>query len=148
MKQTTDGGVELLHRYQAAMRAFNADMLADLYAPDAVHEFGFFTPGPTVYKGREEVRDAYRRTWRQPRVILGEIRNEAVHESATGAVISEWRSTATTGTGSSFELAGVLVIESAGGLITRVRDYVDVLGLAHGTGTVGGLAAALSRDAA
>ncbi|MFI9722885.1 nuclear transport factor 2 family protein [Streptomyces sp. NPDC052396] len=42
----------------------SVDDLADLYAPDAVHEFPFTAPGfPPRFEGRDQIRDAYRAAW-------------------------------------------------------------------------------------
>lgn len=52
---------DVLQRYQQAMMEFAADNLADLYAPDAIHEFPFLTPGqPAPLTSQVVVRDAYR----------------------------------------------------------------------------------------
>ncbi|MFI0715123.1 YybH family protein [Streptomyces inhibens] len=55
---------EILDRFHRAMLDKSADDLADLYAPDAVHEFPFLFPSvPERYEGREEVRAGYRAAW-------------------------------------------------------------------------------------
>lgn len=138
----------LLARYQQAMIDFDPDALADLYAPDCVHEFGFFTPGHApCYRSREEVRVAYREAWRSPGVRLVEIHQLAVHETADPEVIvTEWAATARRPDDAEIGLNGVLVLRAHGGLLTQVRDYMDVLGLAHRTGRLPQLAAALAES--
>lgn len=129
---------------------FDADALAELYAPDCVHEFGFFTPGHApCYRSREEVRTAYRAAWRSPDVRLFEIHDLAVHETADPeVVVAEWAATARRPDQSEIDLNGVLVLRAHGGRLTHVRDYMDVLGLAHRTGRLSQLAAALAEPGA
>jgi ketosteroid isomerase-like protein len=127
---------ELLALYQAAMLRFSADDLSDLYTEDAVHEYGFVTPGhEPSYTGRAQIRQAYARAWASPSVELDAIRDLAVHDTSDPAVIvDEWRATGRTRDGSPIELAGVLVLEARRGMLVRVRDYMDVFGLASQTG--------------
>ncbi|WP_395726584.1 nuclear transport factor 2 family protein [Nakamurella sp.] len=141
---------ELLARYHQAMIDFDADALAELYAPDCVHEFGFLTPGHAPsYRSREEVRTAYRAAWRSPGVRLLEIHNLAVHETADPAVVvAEWAATGRLPDRGEIGLNGVLVLRAQGGQLTHVRDYMDVLGLAHRTGRLPSLAAALAESEA
>jgi uncharacterized protein len=136
----------MLDRYQQAMMRFSADELADLYAEDAVHEFPFFTPGhEPAYRGREEVRVAYRKAWSAPGVVLEEIINTGAHETADAeTIVSEWSARARTHAGDPITLAGVLVITARDGRIVRVRDYMDVLGLAVKTGRARALLGALA----
>ena len=141
---------DLLERYQRAMLAFDADALAGLYAPDAVHEFPFTTPGHAArYESADEVRAAYRRVWANRRVALGALRNVAAHQS-DDTIVSEWTAGARLidDPSSTFDLAGVLVITARDGRISRVRDDMDVLGLAHRTGRLLHLAQHLSGQEA
>ncbi|MGZ4621745.1 MAG: nuclear transport factor 2 family protein [Blastococcus sp.] len=144
-----DQGVHgLLARYQQAMQSFSADELSALYADDAVHEFGFFTPGHAPrYVGPGQVRAAYAAAWAQPAVELTDLRNMAVHETADPAcVVSEWSATARRrDDGTRFPIAGVLVLTARAGLLVHVRDYMDVLGLALHTGRLQALATRLSE---
>lgn len=127
------------------MLDFDADVLADLYAPTAVHEFGFFTPGHEPrYQGREALRAAYRAAWASPGVRLLEIHDRAVHDTSDPEVIvAEWSATARPPDGNDLPLTGVLVLRAHGGYLTHVRDYMDVLGLAYRTGRLPQLAASL-----
>ena len=130
------------------MLRFSAEDLSALYADDAVHEFGFVTPGHAPrYVGRDQVRRAYAAAWAEPAVELVEIRNAALHRTDDPSVlVSEWTATARRHSDSGeFALAGVLVLQARDGLLTRVRDYMDVLGLALHTGRLEALAARLSR---
>ena len=111
-RNSASEALELLERYQRAMIAFDADALAALYAPDAVHEFPFMTPGhDTRYHGADEVRAAYRRVWANRRVALDDLRNVALHHSHD-TIVSEWTARAhlIDDPTSTFELAGVLAI--------------------------------------
>lgn len=136
--------LQLLAAYQDAMRAFDADALADLYAEDAVHEFGFFTPQHEPrYTSREQVRAAYTRTWAGRGVDIVELHDLAVHEDGA-TVVSEWAATIRRrDTGEDLPLAGVLILTSADGELTHVRDYMDVLGMLHRTGRLQAVAATL-----
>ncbi len=144
---TLPGPRELLARYEQAMLDFHADALADLYAPDGVHEFGFFTPGHApCYRSREEVRDAYRSAWAAPGVRLLEIHDRAVHETSDPEIIiAEWSARARRPDRTDLTLAGVLVLHVHNGQLIHVRDYMDVLGLAHHTGRLTQLAASLEQ---
>lgn len=134
MPETPAGPREVLGRYRRAMLDVDADALADLYAPDAVHEFPFRVHGfPDRYHGREEVRAGYRTAWASHRVQLAGIRSVAVHEGADPeVVVGEHVLTGTVrATGAPFELAGILVIRVRDGLITEVHDYLDVAAVAR-----------------
>ena len=121
---------EVLARYQQAMLDVNADDLADLYAPDAVHHFPFGFPGfPDRYEGREQVRAGYQKAWADHRVRLTEIHDVAVHQGADPEVIfGEYALSGTVkATGAPFALTGVLMIRVRDGLITETRDYMNAL---------------------
>lgn len=135
----------LLRRYQQAMLAFDADALADLYAPDAVHEFPFMAPGhPPRYEDREALRAAYRRIWAGRRAELTDLRDVALHRGPGGdTVVSEWTARAVPHQGTPFDLSGVLVVTARDGRIVHVRDYMDAMGLALATGRLAQVAAQL-----
>jgi ketosteroid isomerase-like protein len=138
---------QLLDRYHQAMINTSADELADLYAADAVHEFGFFNPaGIQRLDGREQVRAYYRRAWARPPLRLTKITNLAVHPAGeSDTVIAEWVAEARpVGDGAPFSLAGVNVLTSRGRELIMVRDYMDLLGVAAGTTGQEGISALLS----
>lgn len=139
----------LLERYQRAMERFCADDLADLYADDAVHEFGFFTPGHQAsYHGRDEVRAAYRAAWATPAVDHLAVRNLAVHRTRDAhTLVAEWQASARQRVDDGeVSLAGVLVLTEEQGQLQHVRDYMDVLALALQTGRLRTLAERLDVD--
>jgi uncharacterized protein len=144
-----DQGVRnLLRRYQRAMRNFSAEELSALYAADAVHEFGFLTPGHAPrYVGPEQIRAAFAAAWARPAVDLIDMRDVALRETADPAcLVNEWSATARRrDNGAEFPLAGVLVLTARGGLLRHVRDYMDVVGFALHTGGLRALAARLER---
>jgi ketosteroid isomerase-like protein len=120
----------VLDRYRRAILDKSADDLADLYAPDAVHEFPFRFPGlPARYRGREEVRAGYRALWDASPARPESIHEVAVHESTDPEVITvEQTVTGTlTTTGAPFEVPGLLVMRVRAGLLVHVRDYMDGL---------------------
>lgn len=137
---------EILRRYQQAMIDKSADDLADLYAVDAVHELPFLFPGlPERFEGREQVRATYRAAWAASDAKPEEVRTEAVHSCADGAVlvVEQVVSGVRQSTGEPFEFAGVLVLHLRGGKITHVRDYLDGLGVARAMGRLPAVVAAL-----
>ncbi|MGW0081649.1 nuclear transport factor 2 family protein [Streptomyces sp. NPDC003393] len=120
----------VLARYRRAILDKSADDLADLYAPDAVHEFPFRFPGlPARYQGREEVRAGYRALWGASPARAESIREVAVHESTDPEVITVEQTVAgtVTTTGAPFEIPGLLVMRVRDGLLVHVRDYMDGL---------------------
>lgn len=144
---STTGPHELLARYERAMIDLDADALADLYASDAVHEFGFFVPGHEPrYHGRDAIRAAYRNAWGAPTVRLVEIHHRALHDTTDPEVIvAEWSGTARSADGKTVDLAGVLVVHARDGHLIHVRDYMDVFGLASQSGRLQDLARSADR---
>ncbi|BAU85336.1 hypothetical protein SLA_4448 [Streptomyces laurentii] len=123
---------EVLDRFHQAMLDKSADDLADLYAVDAVHEFPFTAPGfPPRYEGREAVRAGYRAAWGASPVQVLEVRRTAVHETAEpGVLVAEHVVVAALpAKDATFTVPGLLVLHVRDGLLTRVRDYMDGLGL-------------------
>lgn len=123
----------VLSCYHQAMRDKSADDLADLYAVDATHEFPFSAPGfPPLLAGREEVRAAYRAAWGASPLRVVEIKDVVVHGvTDPGRVIAEHTVVVESAGGDRITVPGLLIIEVTGGLITRVRDYMDGLGVAR-----------------
>ena len=138
----------ILRRYQQAMIDMSADDLADLYAPDAVHELPFLFPGmPDRLEGREQIRATYRAAWAGSDAQPQAVREVAVHLSADGEVLVAEQVVAGVlrSAGRPFEFPGVLVLRVRDGEIIRVRDYMDGLGVAHAMGRLPAVAAALAR---
>ncbi|WP_343244541.1 nuclear transport factor 2 family protein [Streptomyces sp. SID11385] len=127
---------EVLARYYQAMLDKSADALADLYAPDAVHEFPFTSPGfPTRFEGREAVRAGYAAAWGASPVRVREVRRVSVHDTGDPEVlVAEHVVVATLPDKADavFTVPGLLVLRVRDGLLTHVRDYMDGLGLAGG----------------
>ncbi|MFI9781468.1 nuclear transport factor 2 family protein [Streptomyces sp. NPDC051956] len=128
---------EVLACYYQAMLDKSADDLADLYAVDAVHEFPFTSPGfPPRYEGREAVRAGYRAAWGASPAQVKEIRKIAAYETADPEVIiAEHVVVGTLPTSpTTFTVPGLLILHVHSGLITRVRDYMDGLGVTNARG--------------
>jgi len=127
----------VLSRYYQAMLDKSADDLADLYAVDAVHEFPFTSPGfPQCYEGREAVRTGYRAAWGASPADVEEIRRIAAYETADPEVIVAEHVVVGTlpAARATFTVPGLLILHVRGGLITRVRDYMDGSGVAAARG--------------
>ncbi|WP_327281020.1 MULTISPECIES: nuclear transport factor 2 family protein [unclassified Streptomyces] len=108
------------------------DDLADLYTMDAVHEFPFTSPGfPPRYEGREAVRAGYRAAWGASPAQVQEVRRIAAYETADPEVIIAEHVVVGTLTtkATTFTVPGLLILHVHNGLITRVRDYMDGLGV-------------------
>ncbi len=124
---------EVLTCYYQAMLDKSPDDLADLYTVDAVHEFPFSSPGfPPSFEGREAVRAGYRAAWGGSAVQVKEVRSVAAYETADPEVIiAEHVVVGTLPTkATTFTVPGLLILHVRNGLITRVRDYMDGLGVA------------------
>jgi ketosteroid isomerase-like protein len=124
---------EVLTLYYRAMLDKSPDALADLYAMDAVHEFPFASPGfPPRYEGREAVRAGYRAAWGASPARMLEVRRIATHETIDPElIIAEHVVVGTLPTkATEFNLPGLLILHVRDGLLTRVRDYMDGLGVA------------------
>ncbi|NGO70741.1 nuclear transport factor 2 family protein [Streptomyces sp. SB3404] len=125
----------------------SADDLAELYAPDGLHEFPFLSPGmPDRFEGREEVRAGYRAAWGRSPAQPQEIRDVVVHESTDREVLTVEQTVAgtVTTTGRHFSFPGLLVMRVRDGQIVHMRDYMDGLGVAHAMGRLSDVAARLS----
>jgi len=129
--------VAILHRYHEAMRTKSADALADLYAPDAIHEFPFFMAnGRHELVGREAIRASYRAGWANHPLEIGAIEDVFVHVAADPEVVTgQFRARATLRTtGAPVEITGLLVLRVRNGQIVHTRDFMDALGVAHALG--------------
>ncbi|MYT32957.1 MULTISPECIES: nuclear transport factor 2 family protein [unclassified Streptomyces] len=128
---------DVLAAFHRAMLAWSADDLANLYAPDAVHEFPFLAPGrPHRYHGREEIRAGYQAAWSATSVRLQEIHDVVVFDSTDSeVVIGQWRATATLEPGAApVAITGLLILRVRDGLIVHALDYMDSLGTFHTLG--------------
>jgi uncharacterized protein len=138
MPHPTPGPREILTRYHQAMLDKSADDLADLYEPEARHEFPFRVPGWPAILGREKIRTHYRAAWGASGIRLAEIHDVVVHEADDPEVIfGEWSATGTIGDGDQpFTISGFLVLRVRDGLITHARDYMDVFGTYRAIGAL------------
>lgn len=128
---------DILAAYQRAMLDLDADALADLYAPDAVHEFPFAFPGmPPRFEGREAIRAGYRAAWGAATSGPEEIRDVVVHESGAGVEGEEVLVVEQVVVAAAFRVPGLLVLRAREGRLVHVRDYMDGLGVARATGRV------------
>jgi ketosteroid isomerase-like protein len=145
----TSSPEQVLARYQQAVIDRNADGLAELYAPHAVHEIPFVFPGmPSRFQGVEQVRAAYGAAWAATEARPQAVRITALHRTEDPAVVVVEQVVAGVNASSAepFELPGVLVLRVEGGLITHVRDYMDALAVARAAGRLPSLVETLSSD--
>jgi ketosteroid isomerase-like protein len=138
----------ILRRYQQAMIDKSADDLADLYAPDAVHELPFLFPGmPDRFEGREQIRTAYRTAWAASDAQPQAVREIAVYSCTDSEVIiaEQVVSGVRQSTDQPFQFPGVLVLRVRNSEIIHVRDYMDGLGVAHAMGRLPAVVDALAH---
>jgi uncharacterized protein (TIGR02246 family) len=131
--------LELLDRLRAASLAQDADGLAALYAPDAVHEFPFVVPGaPMRLEGRAAIAEFNAAAFRSGTFAYAEYRTIAVHQAVERVLVVEQEAIgASTRTGVPFALPNVWVIEvDDQGLIATLRDYVNPLAVREALGYV------------
>ncbi|WP_129842452.1 nuclear transport factor 2 family protein [Streptomyces sp. RFCAC02] len=140
MPSTERDPLSVLARYRRAMLTKSADDLADLYAPDGVHEFPFAFPGvPGRLAGREAVRETYRALWGATPVTVRAVHEVAVHTTGDPAVIVAEQTAVTAGAdGSERHVPGLLVLRVGDdGLLTHVRDYMDTGAVQRARATAG-----------
>ncbi|MFJ5234676.1 nuclear transport factor 2 family protein [Kitasatospora sp. NPDC088391] len=127
---------EVLARYRRAMLDLDADALAALYAPDAVHEFPFRFPGfPERFEGREAVRAGYAAAWAATPARPREIVETGLHRSADDPEVLLVEQTVRgelAGGRGEFTMTGLLVLRVRNGLLVHVRDYLDGLAASGG----------------
>lgn len=120
----------VLARFRQAMIDKSADDLADLYAPDGVHEFPFAFRGlPARLNGREEVRAVYRRLWGATPARVEEVRDVETYDTTEpGVIVSRQTVSCSLPDGTAFTVPGLLILHVRDGLLTRVADYMDAAG--------------------
>lgn len=131
--------LDLLERLRAASIARDAQALADLYAPDAVHEFPFTTPGaPSRVEGRAAIAEFTATVHRHLPLAYTGYRTTAVHRVGDTVLVVEQQAVGTnTATGAPFVLPNLWVIEvDRDGLVTTLRDYVNPAAVAEALGDV------------
>lgn len=131
--------LDLLERLRLASIARDAGQLADLYAPDAIHEFPFVTPGaPARIEGRAAIAEFNDTVFRNLPFAYSEYRTVAVHQAGEMVLVVEQEAIGVnTITGAPFALPNVWVIEvDAQGLVVRLRDYVNPAAVSEALGDV------------
>lgn len=126
--------LDLLDRLRSASLAQDAHGLADLYAPDGVHEFPFVTPeAPTRIEGRAAILEFNAMVFSNLPFSYSEYRTVAVHQAGETVLVVEQEAVGiNTTTGAPFALPNVWVIEiDDEGLIVRLRDYVNPVAVAE-----------------
>jgi len=130
---------ELLDRYREILVARDWRGLGEILADDATMEFPFVPPGvPAIRRGRDAIVTAAREGWTRLTFAVEEVRVVASH----GDVAAECELVTTVGT-----FAMAIVIEALDGKIGRLREYLDLLGIAKPTGRAAAIADHLLGEA-
>lgn len=109
---------------------FDADALADQYAPDGVFEAPFAPPGvPRRIEGREAIRALYRQAATAAARPRFEFASVVVHETTDpGTIVTEFEVHARdAGSGDEYDFANLQVITVRAGKIVHLRDFWNPL---------------------
>ena len=119
----------VLERWRAAVISQSLDDLAELYAPDAVHEFPFTRPGvPSRLEGRDEIMAWVVQGWQGGAFKYDRYRTLAIHDTADpNTIIVEQEALGTSAATGEFALPNIVVLTVRDGRIVCLRDYVNVL---------------------
>ncbi|MBF8193858.1 nuclear transport factor 2 family protein [Nonomuraea sp. K274] len=120
---------EIVTGYHDAMLHKSADELADLYAPEGLHEFPF--GGLAPYQGREEIRAGYRASWGATPFEAQEVRRVSLHRTEDPEVVVVEQDTFVTVGGRPIKVPGLLVLRIRNGEIIHTRDYMDTSAIAQ-----------------
>jgi uncharacterized protein len=107
--------------------------VADLYAPDGVHEWPFALPGvPRRLSGQDQIRAFFSRAAGAGRFEFHEFRDVVVHETADPEVIiAEYDIHGQVkDTDRTFVFSYILVLRVRDGQIVSLRDYLNPLAMA------------------
>ncbi|MFT3696997.1 MAG: nuclear transport factor 2 family protein [Kofleriaceae bacterium] len=126
---------QILRKVYDAMQAKSADRLADLFAIDGIHEFGFRIPNrPHQLLGREAVRESYTAGWKNHPLEISAIEDELVFAGADPEiVVGQWRGSATRD-GSPVSITGLLILRVRNHEIVHCYDFMDSAGIARALG--------------
>ncbi|MFG1619491.1 nuclear transport factor 2 family protein [Nonomuraea wenchangensis] len=120
---------EIVAAYQAAMLHKSPDELAQLYAPDGLHEFPFGRLAPLP--GREAVRDAYRSMWGGSPFEVAEVRLVALHRTRDPEVVVVEQVTRVRAGERAVEVPSLVILRVRDGAIVHTRDYMDTSAIAR-----------------
>jgi uncharacterized protein (TIGR02246 family) len=135
-EDTPSGYTAIIHDYHRAMQTKDADLLASLYAEDAVHEFPFSHDTTARLQGREAIRKLYKTVWARTPVAVDAIANVRSHAMADPemAVCEFDINSRNTATGIAFTASCVLILRVRNAQLVHVRDYIDALTIARAVG--------------
>lgn len=135
-KETLPNHAGIIREYHRAMQTKDADLLASLYAEDAVHELPFSHDASSCLHGREAVRERYKSAWAATPVNVDAITNVTTHSMADPELaVCEFDICATNMTsGAKFTASCVLILRARNGCLVHVRDYIDGLTIARALG--------------
>ncbi|RMI42966.1 hypothetical protein EBO15_17945 [Actinomadura harenae] len=124
-------------RYQQASIDKELDVMVDLYAEDAVHEFPFSRPDiPSELRGREAIRAFLEANWKDGPLRYDAYRDVVVRDTTDPGVIVVERVAVgfSNATGRDFALPNIVVMTVREGRIVHFRDYVNILAASEALG--------------
>jgi ketosteroid isomerase-like protein len=137
---------EIFERLISGISAGRWHELAALYAEDAVVQQPFAAPSAPSLEGREAIHAHFCAAANGPLELTA--RNVVVHETTDPEVIIaefDYQGRITT-VDRTFTVANIQVLQVRDGMIVATRDYHDHLALAHVTGRLPNLLAALTAE--
>ena len=129
-----DGPRAVLARFRRAAVEQSVDLMRQVYAVDAVHEFPFTRPGlPTRLVGVDEIIRWTTEVW--PAFRFESYRTIAVHDTGDPAtIVVEQEAVGVSPTTGQFALPNIVVLTAHDGRITHLRDYVNLPAVAAALG--------------
>lgn len=124
-----NGPREVLERFRRAAVEQSVELMREVYADDAVHEFPFTRPGlPTRLEGAAEIIRWTTEVWQAKAFRYEGYRTIAIHDTGDPAtIIVEQEALGVSPTAGKFALPNIVVLTAHDGRITRFRDYVNIL---------------------
>jgi ketosteroid isomerase-like protein len=132
----TAGPREVLERFRRAAVEQSVDLMHQVYADDAVHEFPFTRPGlPTRLEGAAEIIRWTTEVWQAKAFRYEGYRTIAIHDTGDPAtIIVEQEALGVSPAAGEFALPNIVVLTAHGGRITHLRDYVNIPAVADALG--------------
>jgi ketosteroid isomerase-like protein len=132
----TAGPREVLARFRRAAVEQSADLMRDVYADNAIHEFPFTRPGlPTRLEGAAEIVRWTTEVWQAKAFRYESYRTIAIHDTGDPAtIVVEQEAVGVSPAAGKFALPNIVVLTAHDGRITHLRDYVNIPAAADALG--------------